>query len=94
MVNDREDKILFPAHIKLHAACVLPDGQMIATRGGNLPSSAFRYQASSGWTYISDLLFTRTGHFMVFHKGTVYVIGGIHQERLIREVERLNTDDL
>ncbi|CAG9323227.1 unnamed protein product [Blepharisma stoltei] len=91
MVNDRENNINFPENIELDAVCVLPDGQIIATCKGSLPS--FRYQASNGWNYIGELIHARSGHFMVFHKGTVYVIGGTFQGKLRREVEKLNPND-
>jgi len=82
-----EDHIRFPGET-LRGACVLPDGQIIAT-GGNTPSKSYRYQTSTGWTVISGLLWPRVGHAMVFHKGTIYVIGGQFQNQPLREVERL-----
>ncbi|CAG9314203.1 unnamed protein product [Blepharisma stoltei] len=93
MINDREDHIELPTNIMTHSACVLPDGQIIATDDGSIPNSTFRYQNSAGWAYISELIYPRNGHSMIFHKGTVYVIGGLYNGKLRNEVERLNKND-
>ena len=82
---DQEDKINFSG-MNLTAACVLPDGQIVAT-GDML--NAYIYQSNAGWQKIGDLIYTRSNHAIVFHKGTVYVIGGIGR----KEVERLGDDN-
>ena len=72
--------------MNLSAACVLPDGQIIAIGD---KSSAYIYQSTEGWQRIGELLYSRINHAMVYHKGTVYVVGGLGR----KEVERLGTEN-
>ena len=85
IVQDQED-LISCSGMKLTGACVLPDGQIVATGEMN---SAFVYHANAGWQRIGDLIYERASHGIVFHKGTVYVIGG--QGR--KEVERLGNEN-
>jgi hypothetical protein len=82
--SDTEEKISFSS-MGLTAACVLPDNQIVAT--GSC-TQAYIYHTNGGWKRIGDLIFSRKNHSMVFHKGTVFIIGG--NER--REVERLENN--
>ena len=86
ILNDSDDKIHF-SEMGLTAACVLPDNQIVATGENN---QAFVYRSTGGWHRIGDLIYARNHHAMVFHKGTVYVIGGVDR----REVERLENNSV
>lgn len=83
IVLDQSEKVR--CDMNLTAACVMPDGQVVATEGD---SSAYVYHTNSGWHRIGDLIYNRKSHAIVFHKGTVYVIGGAGR----REVEKLEND--
>ena len=85
IVLDQEYIINFSG-MNLSAACVLPDGQIIAIGD---KSSAYIYQSTEGWQRIGELLYSRINHAMVYHKGTVYVVGGLGR----KEVERLGTEN-
>lgn len=86
IVQDQEDFIRLES-LNLSAACVLPDGQIVAT--GEL-NSTYIYHANAGWQRIGDLIYPRFNHAIVFHKGTVYVIGGVSR----KEVEKLGPDNV
>jgi hypothetical protein len=84
ILNDSDDKINI-SELGLTGACVLPDNQIIATGSD---TKSFVYHSNGGWQRIGDLLYSRRNHAMVFHKGTVYIIGGVER----REVERLENN--
>lgn len=90
---DQEDHISFPLQDRLFSACVFPDGQIIATGGRESAETAYRYQTTMGWEVAGRLNDPRVDHATVFHKGTVYVIGGQHHGNLLGSVERLKNDD-
>lgn len=87
---DQEDQISFPSKRRLCSACVLPDGQIIAV---GCTGTAHRYQTTTGWEDIGKLTFPRVNHAIVFHKGTVYVVGGRTGDQVVNSVERLSNTD-
>lgn len=84
--NDTDEKINYNT-MDLTGACVLPDNQIVAT---GACTESYIYHSNGGWQRIGDLIYIRKNHAMVFHKGTVYIIGG--NER--REVERLENNSV